>query len=217
MDVTGPRGSRMLLLVAACWLAAASGGCHRRGCLVRGSFELELRRTPYACSPSEICSDCPAGTDCAGCDPRELREPAARPVRRTIARLLPGRHAPPMVEQPYPGPSRFHPVPVRPVFSPREQFGIPSPESADIESAAESGNDGPPVAPLPEHLMSLPKEPAEVAGPPPPSRPRRLDAQAGEPSNRWVFRTPEPPKSFDPVVEARVQPTSRGGGGAVRR
>lgn len=157
-----------------------------------------------AAAPGEQTGEPLSSMGCA--DPSECPGLSVGPIRRGLARAMLMGHfgsaRPKIIEEPYLGPSRFHPVPTRPAFSPREEMFVapahvsraPASGLARHSSApgalprppvAESGTvargvppvgraEAVPTAPVPDHLATLPDEPPETGSSEPVGAPRPL-------------------------------------------
>lgn len=142
-------------MLMACMLVLLPGCYIRRGFTWRCDWSFQTRRAPHRCGRGSLCHDgCPVNRACPDHevdlgDQKVIRERRPAP--------------PPPVEI---GPSRFHPVPTHPVFSPSGAPSMlsPLPESS-IEEIEEIGEpDSTPIDEPPDEVVPPPvnRERAEV-------------------------------------------------------
>lgn len=207
----------LLLLVTAVLISLSATGCRhmnpRHGLIFRGDWSLEINRIPWMAShndcyqmPSAPCADpgCPpCGPDGCAVDPCCVANPCGgdscgRPGcghRGCRAGADGGLGAPPSDEPPcvdYGNHPRFHPVPTKPVFSPR----------GDVMGTMDGMNPVPcdplggriPDSTLPEpEIIPSPKPAPPSAAPAAPvepdsAEPRRLAKP--EAQSAWIFTPP---------------------------
>lgn len=219
----GGEARRVLLIVVGLWPIVACCGCHpeyRHGYVLGGSWSLECNRVPWRECPGTGCPQrCSAGPGCGPdvpiqsgqADPgRSLCKAPAGRWRFPLSHLLGERARPVMVkvaDQPH---SRFHPVPSRPVFSPRGDL-----DSSAASCSAEgpgatplpSGKDPPASetvlpAPLPEEVHPLPDDDTNRSA----GVPARL--RPGRRSPSWIFNPPQSRQPDSPVATA-AEPKAR--------
>jgi hypothetical protein len=98
-----------LAIAFCCLLFNLTGCCARRGYLLHGDWSLELNRVPWR---GDHCGEGDRGGCSPGCGAGDFGEGAALDVAGPPPR------------------SRFHPVPIRDVFTPAEVESVPAPAAA---------------------------------------------------------------------------------------
>ena len=202
------------VVVIGCWLITAGAGCHRHakhGFVLHGDWTLECSRAPC---PSDGCEV----PDRASETVVEIEKgPIARhpcgkrsPGRwRFPLRSLFGRSPKVLIEVGDPPHSRFHPVPVRPVFSKRTDLPGPAPVGPVIsEHVPSEASPSESKAPMPEEVgLPQPQPPVEpdarTPANPTTAVPRQLDGESPTPS--WIFRPPPLPNPPAPNATAKAK------------
>ena len=145
-----------------------------------------------------------------GCHPYGGAGAGSRPTRcGTCGGVLDdGQSPPPPAALGYDNHPRFHPVPVRPVFSPYlgpEPVPTPPPDTGNA-SVSPPGAIGPSL-PKPEEIPVPP--PKSVAGPnlSVPNVPNTLPP-AQQQASDWIFSPPPPPGKPEPAVTIKTDPTA---------
>jgi len=206
--------NRVGLVAVGCCLILVMNGCGftrpRHGLILRGDWSLEMNRIPWIAQRNldyqqPVTGDCIESGVCGETPPQG--EACAVPCGEAASCAPRGRcKAGPKMQDAcvdYLNHPRFHPVPTKPVFSPREPGSLSPVPTKDaltepelIAPPAEVPNPSPkvPVAPVPPPEKA-PIEPGELNQGDQSSVPRRLDTISGSPS--WIF-TPPPLLKLDP-------------------
>lgn len=214
-----------LALVGLC-LVAASVGCMyprpRHGVIVRGDCSLEFNRIPWLVGHGPAYPDCgpmPGGAPCHG-GAADCMEPCDEGCpgqgKDGLGCVRCGRVRGGKAEQcvNYLHHPRFHPVPTKPAFSPRDcpfppgaELGLRTPRMLSVPPVADEPRSlempDVPKAPLPEEIPAPPGEPESDDRT---SAPRRLQKTVPGPS--WVFRPP-PTRPAPPRATSRTSRSAK--------